>query len=99
MSQDKLFNDDSNTIFVKNERIQLGNFAARTRMMILYHIAHKLNGLVIGTGNKSEYILGYYRYNTNTTNSLLIFLIFLFLNILSITGLIYMIRYDKKQKS
>lgn len=37
-----------------------GNIAARIRMVIQYNFAKKLNGLVIGTENLSEYYLGYF---------------------------------------
>jgi NAD+ synthase len=40
-------------------KIRFGNLAARTRMLILYHVAHLKQGLVVGTGNKSETLLGY----------------------------------------
>ncbi|MCK4429596.1 MAG: NAD(+) synthase, partial [Candidatus Aenigmarchaeota archaeon] len=42
------------------DRTDKGNIMARTRMIILYSIARKLNGLVIGTENLSEYWLGYF---------------------------------------
>jgi NAD+ synthase len=38
----------------------LGNFAARARMAILYALAGSLGALVVGTGNKSELLLGYF---------------------------------------
>lgn len=37
-----------------------GNVMARSRMIILYNYAHTMNGLVIGTGNKSELLTGYF---------------------------------------
>jgi NAD+ synthase len=37
-----------------------GNLAARIRMCILYYSAFIHNGLVLGTSNKSELLLGYY---------------------------------------
>ena len=36
-----------------------GNIMARTRMIILYDQSVEFNGLVTGTGNKTEYMLGY----------------------------------------
>jgi len=36
-----------------------GNFMARIRMTLLYYHANRLGGLVCGTSNKSEYLLGY----------------------------------------
>lgn len=40
-------------------KIRLGNFAARIRMALLYDYAHALGGLVVGTSNRSEILLGY----------------------------------------
>jgi NAD+ synthase len=37
-----------------------GNLMARIRMCILYYFANKDNLLVVGTGNKSEYLQGYF---------------------------------------
>lgn len=37
-----------------------GNIMARSRMIILYNYAHSMNGRVIGTGNKSELLTGYF---------------------------------------
>jgi NAD+ synthase len=41
-------------------KIRLGNIAARMRMIILFDLAKKVNGLVIGTENKSEHLLSYF---------------------------------------
>lgn len=41
-------------------KIRLGNIAARIRMIILFDIAKKVNGLVVGTENKSENLLSYF---------------------------------------
>ncbi|NPA54961.1 MAG: NAD+ synthase [Epsilonproteobacteria bacterium] len=41
------------------DNLRGGNFSARMRMAILYDKAQQLNGLVIGTSNKSELLLGY----------------------------------------
>lgn len=41
-------------------RVRLGNIQARTRMIILYHVASEVGGLVVGTGNKSELLTGYF---------------------------------------
>lgn len=41
------------------DRIRRGNFMARIRMAVLYDISYKEKGLVIGTGNKTETLLGY----------------------------------------
>ncbi|MCZ7399328.1 MAG: NAD+ synthase [Candidatus Methanoperedens sp.] len=37
-----------------------GNLKARTRMCILYYHANLMNRMVIGTGNKTELLLGYF---------------------------------------
>lgn len=41
-------------------KITLGNIMARTRMILLYAYANCLNGLVVGTSDKSEILLGYF---------------------------------------
>ncbi|QLH75255.1 MAG: NAD+ synthase [Methanomassiliicoccales archaeon] len=38
----------------------LGNVMARVRMIVLYHYARMENRLVMGTGNKSELLMGYF---------------------------------------
>ena len=38
----------------------MGNVMARVRMIMLYYFARKHNALVAGTGNKTEYLLGYF---------------------------------------
>lgn len=43
-----------------DERLELGNIKARTRMTILYYYANKENKLVAGTGDKSEILTGYF---------------------------------------
>lgn len=42
------------------DRVTLGNTAARVRMTVLYALAREERRLVLGTGNKSELLLGYY---------------------------------------
>jgi NAD+ synthase len=42
------------------DNIRKGNLMARARMMILYDHAKKRKALVVGTENKSEYLLGYF---------------------------------------
>jgi NAD+ synthase len=42
------------------DNIRKGNLMARARMMILYDNAKKRKALVMGTENKSEYLLGYF---------------------------------------
>jgi NAD+ synthase len=41
------------------DRIRAGNIMARMRMIVLYDLSAKHRGLVIGTSNKSEILLGY----------------------------------------
>ncbi len=42
------------------DRVTLGNTAARIRMTVLYALAREQRRLVVGTGNKSELLLGYF---------------------------------------
>jgi NAD+ synthase len=39
--------------------LRRGNFMARTRMMVLYDTSVSWGGLVVGTGNKTESLIGY----------------------------------------
>lgn len=41
------------------DRVRRGNLAARVRMMTLYDLAAEHNGLVVGTSNRTETMLGY----------------------------------------
>ena len=43
-----------------NRNILLGNIKARLRMTTLYAFAHTHNAMVVGTGNKSEHMIGYF---------------------------------------
>jgi NAD+ synthase len=43
-----------------SDRTSVGNIAARVRMSVLYSLARSLGALVVGTGNKSELLLGYF---------------------------------------
>jgi NAD+ synthase len=45
--------------FPAADRIRRGNIMARARMMVLYDQSADFNGLVVGTGNKTEILLGY----------------------------------------
>ncbi len=45
---------------LKLDGMALGNVAARTRMMVLYGLANRDGGYVLGTSNKSEILLGYF---------------------------------------
>ncbi len=49
-----------NKILDLNDKLVKGNLMARIRMCILYYFANKDNLLVVGTGNKSEYLQGYF---------------------------------------
>jgi NAD+ synthase len=42
------------------DRTALGNVKARVRMVVLYHYARAKDLLVVGTGNKSELLTGYF---------------------------------------
>lgn len=51
---------DSINIINPNDRVALGNFNARIRMSILYYYANLENKIVIGTGDRSELLIGYF---------------------------------------
>ena len=40
--------------------LRFGNASARCRMILLYDVAQELDALVVGTENRSEFLLGYY---------------------------------------
>lgn len=61
-----LTEDTSNPFF----RVRKGNFAARARMAILFDISARENGLVLGTGNRSEILLGYTTWYGDSASSL-----------------------------
>ena len=42
------------------DKVIIGNIKARIRMILLYAFAQKMNYLVVGTGDKSEIMLGYF---------------------------------------
>jgi NAD+ synthase len=44
----------------KMDNLRKGNMMVRMRMILLYDLSKKFNALVLGTENKSEYLLGYY---------------------------------------
>lgn len=53
----------------RRERIAWGNVKARLRAMICYYYANVSNGLVVGTGDKSELMLGYFtKYGDGATD-------------------------------
>jgi NAD+ synthase len=43
----------------ENQQVRRGNVMARMRMIVLYDQSSEFGGLVIGTGNKTEILLGY----------------------------------------
>lgn len=45
--------------FPQADQIRRGNVMARTRMIVLYDQSEAFHGLVVGTGNKTEILLGY----------------------------------------
>jgi NAD+ synthase len=45
--------------FPESDPIRRGNVMARARMIVLYDQSHDFGGLVVGTGNKTEILLGY----------------------------------------
>jgi len=44
----------------RSGRVARGNLRARSRMIVLYYVANTEDRLVIGTGNKSELLCGYF---------------------------------------
>jgi NAD+ synthase len=42
-----------------DDRLRAGNVMARQRMIILYDVSAREKGLVLGTSNKTEFLLGY----------------------------------------
>ncbi len=51
-------------------QIRRGNAMARARMIILYDQSEAFNGLVVGTGNKTEILLGYTTLYGDSANAL-----------------------------
>ena len=47
-------------------RLAEGNLRARIRMALLYYHANLMNRLVVGTGDRSELLLGYFCYDSQT---------------------------------
>jgi len=56
---DNLVETYNNVLDFKPSKMTLGNLKARIRMSLLYSKANELNGLVLGTGNKTEIMTGY----------------------------------------
>ena len=59
ISLDPVINAYSSILDLNNP-ISKGNVMARSRMIILFNYAYALNGVVMGTGNKSELLVGYF---------------------------------------
>lgn len=51
---------EKNLHISKDDTVRLGNIMARVRMVTLFDRAKKLPALVLGTENRSEYLLGYF---------------------------------------
>ena len=58
----KVLSSFSSTIpdFDRGNLLASGNLKARTRMCMLYYHANLMNRMVIGTGNRTELLLGYF---------------------------------------
>jgi NAD+ synthase len=52
--------EESLPTFVFDDALALGNLKTRVRMSVLYYYANRLKRLVLGTGDKSELLLGYF---------------------------------------
>lgn len=48
------------TTLQPGSRLSLGNLKARLRMVVIYYYANELGYLVVGSGNKSELMTGYF---------------------------------------
>ncbi|MDH3891817.1 MAG: NAD+ synthase [candidate division Zixibacteria bacterium] len=57
-------------IIDQSNRLRAGNKMARERMAILFDIAHELDRLVLGTGNRTEICLGYTTWHGDSACSL-----------------------------
>lgn len=57
---DGILNEYLSATQLDNNDLAIGNLKARIRMSILYYYANFKNYLVIGTGNKSEILIGYF---------------------------------------
>lgn len=51
---------DSSADLTEADKVRLGNIMARTRMIMVFDLAKKINGLVCGTENLTEHYLGYF---------------------------------------
>lgn len=51
-----------------DDKVRAGNLKARLRMMYLFDLAHKLDGMVLGTDNLTEYYLGFWTLHGDVGN-------------------------------
>ncbi|OIO21465.1 NAD(+) synthetase [Candidatus Micrarchaeota archaeon CG08_land_8_20_14_0_20_49_17] len=59
-SLDKIVDEMASCWSMRPDKMVLGNLTARVRMAHLYAHANSLNGLVVGTGDRSEISIGYF---------------------------------------
>ena len=57
---DGILNEFLDVTQLEKNNLAIGNLKARIRMSIIYYYANAKNYLVIGTGNKSEILIGYF---------------------------------------
>ncbi|MEM4487192.1 MAG: NAD+ synthase [Desulfurococcaceae archaeon] len=58
---DRILDSYTEAPFVKvSDSLETGNLRARIRMCLLYYYANKCNGVVAGSSDRSELIIGYY---------------------------------------
>ncbi|MEZ0394450.1 MAG: NAD+ synthase [Desulfurococcaceae archaeon] len=57
---DKIVDSFKDVLGDWGEGLAIGNVRARIRMAVLYYFANKLQGLVAGTSDKSELLIGYF---------------------------------------
>ena len=60
ISIDGILNEFLSVSQLDNDNLAIGNLKARIRMSMLYYYANFKNYLVIGTGNRSEILIGYF---------------------------------------
>ncbi|SMD31195.1 NAD+ synthase [Picrophilus oshimae] len=56
---ENIVNGYKSTLGIKDKKYE-GNIRSRVRSVILYYNANLLNGLVVGTTNRTEYLIGYF---------------------------------------
>ena len=62
----RIVEDVTGSTKAEGTRMAKANVQARLRMILLYYRANSLGYLVAGTGDRSEELLGYFCYDTNT---------------------------------